>query len=198
MRMRHLFAVVATAIAALVLSGCYVYAVSPPAPNGPAFDDRLVGTWYGLDEHGKPVADAFLHFTKPKNGGPMHMLSTETDDYGVYELHTAQLRDKRAFAVRKLHPIDPERTKPENEYTKFMLGVYDLHGNALVIRVYDPEKLRAAIVAKKVKGTIDPGSFAAATLTGSPEEVTRFLGSPEADAALSEPHTLARRLRPPR
>jgi hypothetical protein len=197
--MRHLSAVVATAVAALVLFGCSLESVSPPAPNGPAFDDRLLGTWYGIDERGKPRANAFLHFIKLKDGGgPMHMLLTETGDYGVFELHTAQLPGKRAFAMRKLHPpADPEGTRSA-EYTKFTLGVYDIRGNALVIRLYAPEKLRAAIDAKSVKGTIETGNFASATLTGSPEEVTRFLSSPEADAALGEPRTLARRLPPPR
>jgi hypothetical protein len=196
--MRHLHAVVATAVAAFFLFGCNLYSLSPPAPNGPAFDDRLVGTWYGLDEHGKPVANAFLHFIKPKDGGPMHMVLTATDEYGVNELHTAQLPGKRAFAMRKLHPAaDPEGTRSD-EHTKFTLGVYAIRNNALVIRLYNPEKLRAAIDAKRVTGTIETGNYASATLTGSPEEVTRFLASPEADAALGEPFTLARRLRRPR
>lgn len=197
MRMRHLYAVIATTLAATILSSCFVYSAVPPASNGPAFDERLVGAWYGLDEKGKPVANAFLHFTKPKDGGPMHMVSSETDDYGVSELYTAQLPGKRVFAIRKLHPVDPAKAD-SGEYTKYTLGAYEIRGDALVIRVFSPDKLREAVLADKMKGTAGTGSFASVTLTGTPQEVAHALSTPEADAALGQPHTLARRLRQPR
>jgi hypothetical protein len=197
MRMRHLYAVIATAAAALILSGCFVYSLAPPAPSGSAIDDRLIGTWYALDEHGKPVTDGFLHFIKPKDGGPMQMVTAAPDEYSVFELHTAQLPGKRAFAVRKLHPIEPGKAD-SNEAKMFMLGTYEIKGDALAIRVYAPDKLRDAVRAGKIKGTAGTGNFASVTLTGSPQDVARALATPEADAALEEPHTLARRLPQPR
>jgi hypothetical protein len=190
MSLRQLFVLM---IASFVLSGCYVYATVPPAPNGPAFDDRLVGAWFGLDEKGKPVPNAFLHFTKPKDKGPMHMVSAETDDYDVFEVHTAQASSKRVFAVRKIAARVRAETEPDAD--KYVLGAY---GDTLVIRVFEPDKLRDAVAASRVRGTAGTGNFASVTLTGSPDEVIRFLASPEADAALSKPHPLARRLPQPR
>jgi hypothetical protein len=198
MRMRHLYAVIVACVAAVTLSGCYVYGVVPPAPNGPAVDDRLVGTWYGLDEHGKPVRDAFLHFIKPKDGGPMHMLSSETDNYGAFELHTGQIPGQRVFGVRKIYPPEPAGSNIADDNTKYLLGVYDVRHDALVIRVFEPDKLRDAVNANRLRGTVGSGNFAAVTLTGSPQDISRALASPEAQAALSKPLTFARRLPHPR
>ena len=55
MRMRHLYAVIATTLAATILSSCYVYSAVPPASNGPAFDEQnacsgIVG-WNTVQAH---------------------------------------------------------------------------------------------------------------------------------------------------
>jgi hypothetical protein len=199
MRLRHLYAVIATAVVSLLLSGCYVTSLVPPAKNGAPDDARLVGTWYGLDEHGKHVADAFLHFIKPKDGGPMLMLATGTDEYTVYELHTVQLGANRFFAVRKLHTRDLDAGKaPDKESKEFTLGAYDVRRDKLVMRLFDTDKIRAAVTAKRVKGEVEKGDFGGVTLTGTPEELSRFLASAEANGALEETRVLARRLPRPR
>lgn len=199
MRLQQMRAVFAAIALSIMLSGCYVYAVAPPAPNGPAIDEALVGAWYGVNEKGETVPNAFLHIIKPKDGGPMHVVATETDDHSVYELHLAQASGKRVFAVRKVYPTMPAGPNgPSDEATKYMLGVYDTKGDALTIRVFEPEKMRDLVNARRVQGIAPTGAFASVTLTGSPADVTRFLGSREAEAALSKPLTLARRLRPPR
>lgn len=198
MQMRHLRSVIAAFVASVMLSGCYVYSTVPPAPNGPVVDERLVGTWVGLDEKGKPVANAFLHFIIPKDDGPFRMISSQTDDFGVFDLHTVKLPGRRAFAVRKVYPAAPAGSKVAVDDNKYMLGVYDIRGDKLVIRILLPEKLRPFVHANKVKGIVEPGTYGDVTLTGSPDEVTRFLVSPEAEAALGETHTLARRLPPQR
>jgi hypothetical protein len=79
-----------------------------------------------------------------------------------------------------------------------MLGVYDVQGDALVIRIFEPAKVRELVEARRVQGLAPTDAFAAVTLTGSPADVTRFLGSREAEAALSKPLALARRLPRPR
>jgi hypothetical protein len=189
--------VLGAAFALLVLSGCYVYATVPPAPNGPAIDERLVGAWIGLDEKGKPMPNAFLHFTKPKNGGPMHMVTTETDDFDVFELHVANAGGLRIFAVREL-PTGPDPAPASPDPSKYVLGAYEIRGDALVIRVFDPTKVRPAVVERRVTGKAESGDFASVALTGSPDEITKFLATPEANAALSEPRTIARRVPHPR
>jgi hypothetical protein len=111
----------------------------------------------------------------------------------VFEVHTAQASSKRVFAVRKIAARVRAETEPDAD--KYVLGAY---GDTLVIRVFEPDKLRDAVAASRVRGTAGTGNFASVTLTGSPDEVIRFLASPEADAALSKPHPLARRLPQPR
>lgn len=200
MRLRHLYAVIATA-ASLLLSGCYVSSLVPPATRGAPDDQRLIGTWYGLNEQGKPVTDAFLHFIKARDGAPMLMLVTGTDEYTVYELHTAQLGANRFFAVRKMHTRDLDAGRPADKESKqFTLGAYDVRGDKLVMRLFNTDKLRAAVAAKRVKGELEPEGLGGGgiTLTGSPDELARFLASAEANAALEESRVLARRLPPPR
>lgn len=199
MLLQQMRAVIAAIALSFTLSGCYVYAVAPPAPNGPTVDESLVGAWYGINEKGETVPNAFLHIIKPREGGPMHVVATETDDHSVYELHIANASGKRIFAVRKVHPVRPAGPNgPSEESTKYMLGVYDVKGDALVIRIFEPDKVRELVEARRVQGLAPTGAFAAVTLTGSPADVTRFLGSREADATLSKPLALARRLPRPR
>ncbi len=195
MRLQQMRAVFAAIVLSIALSGCYVYAVAPPAPNGPIVDERLIGAWYGINEKGETVPNAFLHIVKSKNGSPMHVVAAETDDHSVYELHIANASGKRVFAVRKVHPLS---TAPSEDATKFMLGVYDVQGDALVIRIFEAAKVRELVEARRVQGLAPTDAFAAVTLTGSPADVTRFLGSREAEAALSKPLALARRLPRPR
>lgn len=194
MRHQTIRAAIITIALSITLSGCFVYTAAPPAPNGPTVDERLVGAWYGINEKGETVPNAYLHITKPKQGGPMHVVAAETDDHSVYELHLAQAAGKRIFAVRKAHPLSTAPNGPSEESTKYMLGVYDIQGDALVIRVFEPDKVRELVEARRVQGLTPTGAFASVTLTGSPGDVTRFLGSREADAALSKPLALARRL----
>lgn len=199
MRLQQMRAAIATIAMSILLSGCFVYAVAPPAPNGPTVDENLVGAWYGINEKGEVVPNAFLHIIKPKDGGPMRLVATETDDHSVYDLHIAQASGKRIFAVRKVHPVSPAGASgPSDESTKYMLGVYEVQRDALVIRVFDTEKMRELVEARKVQGLAPTGAFASVALTGSPADVTRFLGSREAEATLSKPLALARRLPRPR
>jgi hypothetical protein len=129
----------------------------------------------------------------------MLMLSTATDDYTVYELHTVQLGATRFFAARKMHAPDLDAGKGANKESKeFALGAYDIRGDKLVIRLFDTDKLRTAVAARRVQGTEEKGAFGGVTLTGSPQELSRFLASAEAHAALDETRVLARRLPRPR
>lgn len=182
----------------IALSGCYVYALAPPASSGPTIDPRLEGAWYGLDEKRKPAANAFLHFITPKAGGPMRMVSTQTGDYGVFELHTMKIGRNQVFAIRKFDGPVAGGAKVADSTAKYMLGAYEIRGDTLMVRVYQPESLRAAVASRTVSGVIEGTNFPSVTLNGSPQDVARFLATPQADAALGEPYPLARRLRRPR
>lgn len=190
--LRRAGALAALLIAAVVLTGCFVVSKNLPAGSGPIADERLIGAWRGLDAEDGKEADAFLHFLKPDRDEPFKLVWVEDRNYQVYEVHTMQIGGKNVFAAKILTmPEGKEGEIPEGYY----LGFYDVKSaDEVVFHLLDAKKVGELIERGRVKGIKPPRQYDWATLTGSPEEIARFLASPEAAAALMDGPAHIRRI----
>lgn len=189
--------VLAATLAALVLSGCFVISQNLPTGTGPIADPRLVGAWRGLDADDGKDAEAFLHFLKPDRDEPLELVWVEDRNYQLYEVHTMVIGAKNVFAAKLLGP--PEALKDGDIPAGYYLGFYEfVSPDKMTFALLDSEKVGELIAKGRLKGARKPGKWEMATLTGSPAELTRFLASPEAQAArMSDPATIRRLTRAP-
>jgi len=191
MTFRHACSVVAAVVAAFALSACFTISKNAPTGAGPINDERLVGAWRGVDaDSGKEEEDAFLHFQKPSDDAPLRLVWVEDRNYQVYEVRTMKIAGKNVFAAKLLTPLDKSDDEIPDGY---FLGFYDFKGDDIVFQLLDADKIGKLIEKGVVKGIKPARNYDMAQLTGSPEELARFLASPEADAArIDEPARLRR------
>lgn len=197
MTFRHALSLLAVAVAALVLSGCFVVSQNLPKGSGPVGDPRLVGAWRGLDTDDGKEADAFLHFLKPDRDEPLKLVWVEDRNYQLYEVTTLVIGGKNVFAAKLTGP--QEALKDGEIPVGYYLGFYEFVGaDQVTFALLDSEKIGELIAKGRLKGTRGPGKYEMATLSGSPTELAAFLASPEAQAArMDEPAKLRRLTRTP-
>lgn len=191
MTFRHACSVVAAVVAAFALSACFTISKNAPTGTGPINDERLVGAWRGVDaDSGKEEDDAFLHFQKPSDDAPLRLVWVEDRNYQVYEVRTMKIGGKNVFAAKILTPFDKTDSEIPDGY---FLGFYDFKGDDVVFQLLDADKIGKLIEKGVVKGIKPARNYDMAQLTGSPEELARFLASPAADAArVDEPARIRR------
>ena len=192
--LRRAFAVVTVALAALALAGCFVVTTNIPAGQ-PIMDTRLIGTWRGLDDEDKKETAAFLSFQKYDDGKPLRLIWVEDRNYQVYDVITMRIANRNVFAAKLIAP--DEALKEKDMAIGHFIGFYDLKGDRLQFAPLDSEKIGKLIQQGKLKGSRGPGKWEMATLTGSPDELARFLASPDALAAQIQEPAMLRRLTPP-
>jgi hypothetical protein len=193
MNIRHACAVFAAALAALVLSGCFVVSTNAPTGSGPINDERLVGAWRGFDADDQKDADAYLHFLRPDEDKPLRLVWVEGDKFQVYEVRTMMIGGRNVFAATIVEP----KMEAEKDGVPFgyYLGFYEFKSqNDLVFHLLDAKKVGELIDKGVVRGTKPPRQYDMTTLTGSPSELARFLASPQALAARMEDPAHLRRL----
>jgi hypothetical protein len=173
------------------LTGCLVTTKNLPA-GATVIDDRLVGTWRGINEDGKD-SDAFLHFIKQAPDKPLRLLWVEGDDFQIYDLTTIPVGKHHVFASMPV--ASPQNTPDpvpaaEGEY---ILGFYDVSKTEALFWLLDTEKVSALIKQGGVQGTVSDSAGGGATLTGTSDDVAKFLASEAAYAARGvEPMKLRR------
>ncbi|MEQ1864147.1 MAG: hypothetical protein ABL996_05785 [Micropepsaceae bacterium] len=194
MSFQRAFAVAVTFSASVFLSGCFTVSKNLPAGTGPINDERLVGAWVGVnDDGGIPSDTAFLHFQKIDDDKPLRLVWVEDKGYQVYDLLTRRIGNKTVFAAKLIGP--EEAIKEKDMLAGYFIGFYDVKGaDDVVFHLLDSEKIGKLIVSGKVKGIKPPGKYDLATLTGSPDELARFLASPDAASALAEEPARLRRV----
>ena len=179
---RRALSALAAICAAFILSGCFV--ISTNLPAGTRVDDeKLVGTWQAWDAGDKKPADAFLHFQKDEEHKSLRLIWVEDKGYQVYDVTTLRIGNKNVFAAMIVEP--KVKAKEDGIPLGYHLGFYEMSADASEITFWllDAEKVADLISKGVVKGKKPPGKYDFATLTGSPDELARFLASPQADAA---------------
>ena len=190
---QRFFALAVAAMAALALSGCFVVSKNLPAGSGPINDDRLVGDWRVLHSDSGDEEDVYMHIQKPDPAKPLRLVWVENNDYQIYDITTLRIGTKNVFAAKRVASTEKNADKQPAGY---FLGFYEARESEISFRMFDSEKVGALIAKHAVKGTQPPGKYEIATLTGSPDELARFLASPQADAAQVDETSRLRRLPP--
>lgn len=171
--------------AALVLSACYPpvtkYPVGGAAATTP--DPALVGLWKGMpaDHADRGV---YIHFL-PKIDGTIAAVLVQAGekpdgDWYYVTLTTTKLGASRVMNVRLLlsdgiqeggdPAVQPAGTVP-------VLYRMDAKGQMSLFTM-DETATKAAILAGKIKGTVEKGQMGDAVITAEPAALDAFLGSP--------------------
>jgi hypothetical protein len=192
--LRRAGALAALLIAAVVLSGCFVASTNAPVGSGPINDERLVGAWRGFDADDKKDAEAFLHFLRPDPDKPLRLVWVESNKFQVYELRTMVIGGRNVFAATIVEPkIEAEK---DGMPLGYYIGFYEFRTpNDVLFHLLDAKKVGALIDSGKLKGIKPARQYDMTTLTGSPAELSKFLASPEAQAARVEDPAHIRRIK---
>ena len=184
---------IALAIAAmLVAAGCLPVTSKTPVGTtvGLGADDALVGTWVArsddqADKDGKDKGPLYLHFLQGKDGGALSVLwvsaSGGKDNSGwmSFAVSTAKLGDNRYINAVQTS----EDGKPVDGALKDasfpLLYSFGKH-HRLTLYLLDEDKVKDAIQAGKIAGTVEPGSSGDVKITVDAAALDAFMAKPEA------------------
>ncbi len=169
-------------LAAVILAGCLPVTSKKPVGTTAGFktDPALFGTWKGHSGDEQDQRDAFFHFLKNKDGLTAAVVeaSGENDDeWTIYDVHTAVLGDHRylnAIVVMSNGQTPEDKLKGAN-----IPLLYVIKGRTLTLYLFDEEKVKAAITAGAIKGTIEPGDNGDVAITADASELDAFMAKPE-------------------
>ena len=182
--------------AAFALTGCFVASTNLPAGSGPVADQRLAGSWQGIDDgdHNPTTDDVTLTFQMTSNARPLRLTWNEGNKRLFYDVYTLKFGAHIGFAAKLTGPAEAQ--KEDETKGAYFLGYYEFtpSGDGLMFHLLDKKKVLGLIASGKLKGSAGKSEYAMAILDGSASEVGRFLASPEGYAARSEDAALLRRL----
>ena len=170
--------------AALILAGCLPVTTKTPAGTtaGLKNDAALYGTWKGKNPDDKAAPDGFFHFMQAKNGGfdiALAMAQGSSDDgWSAFTATTATLG--------KNHVLNAVMTYDKNAPVEGTLKnaniplLYVVKGRTLTLYLLDEDKIKAAIKAGKIAGTVGTGDNGDAVITAGAAELDGFLARPDA------------------
>lgn len=180
--------------AALALAGCFVTATNVPGGTGPINDERLEGTWRGVDANSNNDSNAFLTFQRIDEKLPLRLVWVEGKDLQIYDLITRRVGKRDVFAAMMTGPTDQLAKMKPGEPRGYFLGFYEVKGDRATFHLLESKKIGDLITAGKLKGVPPKGQYDMATLTGSPAELAAFLASPDGQAAQSKEPAILRRI----
>ena len=199
MKLRH----IAVAIGcSLLLAGCLPVTSKTPVGTtaGLGADDALYGTWIGRaedqpdqDKNDKDKGTLYLHFLPGKSldaptitGVWVVAGSDKTNsELNLYELRTAKLGDNHFIDVLKLIAVDKEAKADApldnglNGGAIPLLYKFGKH-HTLTLYLLDEDKVKAAIAAGKIAGTVEKGDFGDVTITADAAALDAFFATAEA------------------
>jgi hypothetical protein len=188
--------IAALVVMAVALAGCFVASKNLPVGTGPAADQRLAGTWEGIDDGDhNPTTDAVrLTFHLPSSARPLRLIWSEGNKRLTYDVYTQKFGDHLGFAAKLTGPAEAQKEDETNG--AYFLGYYEFtpSGDGLMFYLLDKKKVAPLIASGKLQGDPGKSEYAMSILNGSPGEVGRFLASPEGYAARSEDPAKLRRL----
>ena len=179
---------IALAIAAtLLLAGCLPVTSKTPVGTtvGLGADETLIGTWIGHSEDEKDKGVAYFHFLPSKDGATITALMVtigdgkSDSDWTSFAVSTARLG-----AHHYMNAVETsEDGKPADDQFKNanipLLYSFGRH-HTLTLYLLDEDKVKEAIQAGKIAGTIEPGNFADVKITADAAALDAFMATPEA------------------
>ena len=200
--MKRIYAALAIA-AALLLAGCLPVTSKTPVgtTTGLGTDAALYGTWAGHSQNEKEKGVAYFHFLKGKDNeaGKISALMVMTspdqkdDDWMSFTVSTAKLGDlhymnavitggngvtPNANANSKAENGMPSDAKQMGPYIPLLYRFGRQH--RLTLYMLEEDKVKEAIKAGKIAGTIEPGDYGDVTITADAAALDAFFATPEA------------------
>jgi hypothetical protein len=182
-------------VVGLLLAGCMpVSTVTPLGTTvGLGADPALIGTWQGRDEKNGETTIVLTHFI----AGPEHDLRLDYIGLNsggavlfVLRARTANLGDNRLINANVL--AVGETAADENLRNKNIPVLYRIQGDTLTLSMLDKEKVKAAIRAGRIIGTIEPGDNGDVVITSEATELDAFFATPEAAGMFTSTVVLTR------
>ncbi|GAA0547950.1 hypothetical protein FHS83_000932 [Rhizomicrobium palustre] len=172
------------ALVALLLGGCLPVTSKSPLGTtaGLGADRALYGTWKGHNPDDPKAKDGYLHFMAGKDGAltaALVMADGGNDDgWTIFRVKTARLGGQNYLNAAMAFDKD---AAAEGKLKDAIIPLaYVLRGDVLTLYVLDEEKVKAAVKAGKLKGTIEPGDSGDVTLADDPAALDAFFAKPEA------------------
>lgn len=169
--------VVVAVLAALILAGCLPVTTTSPVGTaaGLGADKALIGAWKGRAPDDKKAEAFFVHFLPAKqNALKAVMLGPDDDEVMIFAVQTTKLGQNRYLNAVMLF----DKEKLVEGHANYPL-LYRIEGNTLRLFILDEAKVKAAIKAGKIKGTIAPGEGGDAVITAEPFAQDTFFAQPE-------------------
>jgi hypothetical protein len=181
---------VALAIACtLLLAGCLPVTSKTPVGTtaGLGTDPALYGTWIGHseDQPDKGRTDkgvVYFHFLQGKDGALSVLWVAANgladDSWESFSASTAKLGANRYMNAA----MTSENGKPTDDQLKNanIPLRYTLKGKKLTLYLLDEDKVKAAIKAGKIAGTIEPGDSGDVKITADAAALDAFFATPQA------------------
>ena len=176
----------AVAMAAMFLAaGCLPVTSKTPVGTtvGLGADPELYGTWKGQSTDAKDKNDGYFHFMKAKDGSitAVIVLATGGDDDGwtVFNVRTATLGKNHFINAVETFDKDAPAEGSLKDTSIPLLYSFGRH-HRLTLYMLDEDKVKAAIKAGRIAGTIETGDFGDVKITAEPAALDAFFATPEA------------------
>ena len=198
--MKRIYAALALA-ATLLLAGCLPVTSKTPVGTtaGLGADQALYGTWIGRSED-QPDKDQkkdkgvlYLHFLPARPQEPPAIIGVwvvtgdakSNGEVDLYELRAAKLGDNNFIDILKLSDIskgidaNASSNNGLNGGSVPVLYKFGKH-HTLTLYLLDEDKVKEAIKAGKIAGTVEPGDSGDVQITADAAALDAFFATPEA------------------
>lgn len=173
------------ALAALCLSACLPVTTKTAVGQSAGFvnDPALEGSWAGKADE-KDAAISYFHFLGNDNNtltlvGVTTKQGDEKGGWGVYALTTATLGGHHYINARETNDNGKPAT-PDKQKINIPL-LYTIGGGTLTLYLLDEDKVRAAITAHRIDGTITKSKYDSdETITADAAHLDAWLKSADA------------------
>ncbi|HXC56136.1 MAG TPA: hypothetical protein VNU97_12635 [Rhizomicrobium sp.] len=180
--------------AALLLSACYPPTTSHPVGTtvGLTLDPALTGLWENAVVANPDERGLYFHFL-PTLDGKLTVLMVQSGDkpdadWNVVELTTVKLGANR-FMNARLTMSDGKPDEGAPKGTIPLLYRIDAK-DRMTLFLMDEKAVKAAILAGKIKGTIEKGDMGDAVITADPAALDKFMQTPAGLALFAKPTLL--------
>jgi hypothetical protein len=184
--MKRLHAALTIAVA-LLLAGCLPVTSKTPVGTtaGLGADEALYGTWIGHSQDEKEKGLAYFHFLKGKDNeaGTISALMVtpgdNDDDWMSFTVRTAKLGAHNYMNAVATGGNGVKIGAGEKGESIPLLYSFGRH-HTLTLYLLDEDKVKEAIQAGKIAGTVESGDYGDVKITADAAALDAFMATPEA------------------
>ena len=170
--------------AAFLLAGCLPVTSKTPIGTtaGLGADEALYGTWKGHSQDADNKTDGYFHFMKGKDGTITALVvlaaGSQDDGWTAFNVRTAKLGANRTMNAAETFDKDaPAEGSLKNTNIPLL---YTINGKKLTLYLLDEDKVKEAIKAGKIAGTVESGNFGDVKITADGPALDAFMATPDA------------------